>query len=344
MNNPCVFKRVCSECTKVSLENRPMMCQAIGCSDYVLCPECGLNKTLHPYMDKKICKKCIQAKPEVRNASNSIVKEKVREQLKEISQNNYTKNFAKQVSSGKSEEELQAEQVAKILGQATGATAKTSMQIPGIAPEGLPDDEKEYYTKRYQEYKEYYRNPSSFFLCHQIILVEMFINNINTRLIQARGEANFSLLQEQAQASKILSEYKKMLPDAESEQVSDHERAMGMIYESYCKEINARKVNGISRVLTSGAIALNPVLKFPMNLPATLKNMGFELKDVEEVEKEIAGYEELPKMTKEQVAEFFGFRITKQYAIDEEDSETDSIMDEELELYQDEDENGDNFK
>lgn len=336
--NPCVFKKVCSECTKVSLENRPFMCEAMGCPDFRLCPGCNLNKTLHPYLDKNLCKKCIQNQPAVRKAADSRVKQEVREELSAISKGIHAKKFANEPSSGKTEEDQQADAVAAFLKGATGSSAKTVMQIPGIPPDILPQDEKDYYNKRYQEYKDYYRNPSSFFLCHQIILVEMFINNINDRLVRARGEANFSLLQEQAQAAKILTDYKKMLPDAESEQMSDHERAMGMIHEAYIREKGLRApINGVSRVLTSAAVALNPVLKFPLNLPAVLKNLGFNLIEIEELTEQIGEHYELTGRTKEEIAEFFGFRIRKEYAIDEDDAATAAIMEEELDAYKDDD-------
>lgn len=324
--NPCLFKRVCQVCVKVVQDERPSMCERMGCPEYKPCEKCLMNKLTVDFMGKKWCQSCVAKDPAVRNAQGSIIKKELKDKLRlELQEAMLGKGPPIPTEDEKEENKIQ-----HLLDQQKKLKPILSIKGPGEVPDGCTDDERDYFIKRFEEYREYYRNPSSFFLCHQIILVEIYLAHINNRFIDCKGMQNFGLLQEQAQVSKILSEYKKMLPDAESEQMSDHERAMGVIYESYMAEKKKRYIGGVARLLSSAAIALNPVLHFKLDLPDIYKKLGINTEEAEDVLNRMEKNPD-PNLSAEEIAEHFGFRIRKEFAIDEDDKNTSDILEDEEE-------------
>lgn len=289
ITNVCQFKQVCIHCTKTQPDDRPHLCIAIQCEDYKVCPKCGMNRTLHETHDgQKLCKKCFggYAKLGTRSSKAEI----------------------------KDREESGVAMIHTASDNIHGVEIRQiTVTPPGIPPPELNQDEKDYYNKRWNEYKGYYRNPKAYFICHQMILEELNLNYLAAKILCSRGEAESAFVRERQHSINTLRLLNEQLPDKEAEDVQDDEKSLAMIYDAYCREKQKRSVNGVSRILSQEAIALAPRLEFPIDPSELLKRCGFKIEEVSDV---LSRIENIP-LDKEPVdiLEFFGFQIKEEYAL-----------------------------
>lgn len=281
IKNPCTHKRVCRDCNKVAVNERPLGCSAIKCEDYKPCPGCGLNKTLHVALNRgELCSNCVSA---------PVINKEV-------------KSMVSKTEDGKLN-----------LDKANIPGLVHSITLPGVCPDALQEHEKEYYRERWDEYKGYYRNPAAFFNCHQLILMEIHSQYLNDQLMQARGELHQTLSRDLQVMTNLRKLVTDQLPDREAADVMDDEKSLSVIYDNYVKEKKTRSLGPVSRIFRRDTLALAPNLFFPIDPKLLLEQCGFKLIDIERVLpkiKEFAG-----EKTPEEILEFFGFNLHEEFAI-----------------------------
>lgn len=297
MDNPCIYKRVCRSCTKTEEADRPVACIAIQCVDYELCAGCNQNRTLHG--ERRLCKVCLGASVEI-----------VRDSTKKEQKKRKNENRMTFVSTGNQDREI-------------------VITPPGVPPKELNDNEVEYYNVRWEQYKGYYRNPQAYFICHMIILEEINLTYLNSKLLSVRGEAANEYSKERQQSIKVLETLSEQLPDKEAEDVQDDEKALCSIYETYCEEKKKRAPGGVGRILSQAAVALAPNLDFKLNPRELLRRCGFREEDIDIAVSKIA---EVPdeSRTPEDILKFFGFELNEEYAMPFEMVDKSEFFDDEI--------------
>jgi hypothetical protein len=286
--NICTFKKVCNSCTKADLADRPSMCILIKCPYYKLCSLCGNNRKLN---DRGLCIDCSGESKVGQNAIPSQAR----------------KAAAKAVSTGET----------NITREENGVLVAHSVSItePGVPPPELQGREVTYYQKRWSEYKGYYRNPAAYFICHMMILEEINLAFMNSRMLETRGELQQQYASERQRSITVLKLLKEQLPEREMEEVMDDEKAIASIYETYLQEKQIRYMGGVARLLSPGAIALAPSLTFPLDPRELLTRCGFDIVDIEQALEKI-DYQPIAKeRTPEEVLEFLGFFLKEEYAM-----------------------------
>lgn len=279
IGNPCRFKAVCHKCKKVDQEDRPNLCVALRCPEYLPCPDCGMNRTLHSSeTGRSLCKECWKKFPT--ELATMLAGKKEGDQ--------------REVSTGNSQ------------------VKKVTITPPGTPPPEFTEDEKGYYRTRWQDYEGHFRNPVAVFNCHMLIIEEINLLHINSDILKNRGELQYERMKERDASVRVMESLTKLLPERESEEIMDDEKSLAMIYESYVQEKGLRQVGKISRLLTPEAIALAPVLPFPIDPKELLQRYGYTLAEAEEAAKGVLDY---TKLTSDQLLEFFGFRINEEYAL-----------------------------
>ncbi len=335
-DNPCRFKGVCNKCNKVAMDERPDMCLHIACKDYTPCDLCLNNRELFllevevegKKSNKRVCRNCGKkyAKPS-KVSLNNIKRETMKEvqqfaqdQLAEVEQGNISNGNPALAQFDEFEVDHPPVNIAE---EATGGGG---IQVPGTPPDFYAPDERAYYAQRWQEYKDYYRNPASYQFAHMVILMEVYINKTNHKLMTSTGgEINFKLLQQQSAAAKLLAEYHKMLPDERVEEETDKETELATIYDTYLKEKGPRYKGGVARMLSPEATVLMPAMHFKFPIKDVLRKCGFTIVEIEEA----IGMLNLPEMgatmTAVEVCEFFGFPLRSKYAVEEKSEELDEL-------------------
>lgn len=283
-DNPCRFKRVCVNCMKADMDSRPAMCIALKCEHYELCPVCKENRSLHG--ERRICKNCLGITSE---SSKSII--------------------------GNANSELKAREATKT---ATVHTSTSSPLVVSITPPGTPppefnDNQKNYYNDRWRQYEGYYRNPAAYFICHMLIIEEINLTYLNSLMILSRGEMQFEHTKERQQSIQMLKILNEQLPERESQDIMDDEKALSQIYESYCKEKRIRSAAGVSRIFSPDAVALIPELAFKFDAKMILEKCGYKLEDLDAV---LSRLEQMPiDRTPEEILKFFGYKLKEEYAM-----------------------------
>lgn len=280
----CDFKKVCNSCTKAEVSERPSMCILLQCPHYTRCSICGMNRKLN---DAGLCLDCSgQSK---------------------VSQN---------AIPGKARREANAK-VPSLLQEEDGVITSRPVTLtePGTPPLELQVLEKSYYQKRWKEYKGYYRNPAAYFICHMMILEEINLTFMNSRMLETRGELQHQYASERQRSITVLKLLKEQLPEREMEEVMDDEKAIASIYEAYIQEKQVRYAGGVARLLSPEAIALAPALTFPLDPRELLTRCGFDIVNIEQALEKIDFQEIATEKTPEEVLEFFGFYLREEYAM-----------------------------
>jgi len=234
---------------------------------------------------KMACKTCLGNRPD-------IIAKIVREKRQSIEAGKYP------VSSGNS---------------GNGAAREVTITSPGVPPPELSLEERDYYKQRWEDYKGHYRSPASFHVCHMIILEEICLNYLNKKMIETKGQLQFETYRERQQSAVMLKNWHELLPEKEAQDLMDDEKAINSMYQAYIEELGKTRCRGISRILSPAAIALAPILPFPLDLNLLLKKLGYNTIEIEEAISKI----EIPpeNMNALEMAEWFGFRPRQEYAL-----------------------------
>ena len=132
-------------------------------------------------------------------------------------------------------------------------------------------------------------------------------------ITEKRG-SDVSLLEKQrTRLIDNLKELRNQLPEKEANDMSDDEKSLAMIYERYCEEKKLMAVGKVSRMITPEALALAPVLTFPLNPQELLVRLGYRQVDAIQACESILQVD-LPSSTKKML-EFFGFFLEEKFAM-----------------------------
>ncbi len=277
----CGHKMVCKSCVVVDEMNRPLGCERLKCPKYTPCKKCGLNKACSECFGRDLthlhlCKDC-----------NPTVTAEVREKMKQVDNGNLT--------------------------MPTG-TAGRKPTVPGTPPDGLTEEEKDYYLTRWAEYRGYYRNPAAFQVCHAIILEEIVFSSIVALLMESRGDYNKSLEHRKSVCIEALKKLKDQLPEKEADDISDDDRWLSGIYDLFIQEKGLKTRGKVSRIFSKEAVALSQNMPFPSDCDDMSRSCGFTVVELEEAMKRY----DMPTHIKnaDDLLEFLGFHLRKKYAID----------------------------
>jgi hypothetical protein len=291
--NPCTFKVVCRSCQFCQEESRPEACISLKCEDYTPCSKCKRNL---PLDSTGKCQFCIpQPKPEmesVKKLSDVITKEQA-EILETSSLLSDGEAFAK------------AEE-----------TRRFEITFPGTAPSQYSNSERLYYENQWKEYVGYYRDPTSYAICHQIILLEVELLWIAQFQHSRREKIIKELEQKQERLINNLRTLRQQLPEKEAQDLSDDEKSLGMIYERYVKEIKARRVGKLSRILTPEAYVLADSLHYKVNTFGLLQRLGYKPVEASDAVDKFFQPADLPTDPKD-FLNFMGFHLKEKFAAPE---------------------------
>lgn len=304
--NPCSYKQACLNCTMATLKDRPDVCVKLSCPDYEPCETCGKNKIL----ENGICKSC-------RISVDSFIEVKERDKKK------FKVAHAQDIQEHLGEERISA---------ADALARKLTITPPGTPPPELRSDEKEYYKVRWLEYKGYYRNPAANFICHAMILEEIHLSYLNILVVSSRNTQKFEYDRIKQASIDTLQKLQKQLPEREAEELSDDEKSLASIYDSYCKEMSdSRRMGSVHRLLSDEAIALAPNLTFKLDPVELLQRCGYSLVTAEEVAAKYIDVNQIDELKDpDKLLQFFGFKLREKYAMPydvlESDEEDEGIL------------------
>lgn len=283
MPNPCIYKSVCKECKMCDADDRPLMCISLRCEYYTPCTKCHCNRTLN---DKKICNVCAkdQRTTIATNPEGKLIEVPVSHQV-----------------------QMQSSDEGDI------PHREVSITQPGTPPSEYSEGEKEYYLAQWNEYRNFYRDPTAKALCHNIIIMEIELNYLVNYMINHRGQASKDHESQRNRIIKNLTELRNQLPQREATEQSDDERFISMVYDRYIEEKKKRSLGKVSRVLSPEALALAPALDFPVNPQQLLTDLGYRTVDAIQACQHIT-LEELPS-NPAQTLEFFGYFLDEKYAM-----------------------------
>lgn len=277
--NPCMFKIVCKSCDKVLAEDRPRVCKLMRCPHFTPCQGCNKNKDLD---DNKLCDECrkpARAAPPTRVIHPVQEEEAISEDLK--------------ADLNSLEETLEDRLVSR------GNFSKV-VTPPGVPHPEFSAQEKEYYKMRWEEYHGYFRDPSAYPLCHNLIYIEIELNWLSNAIIFMRmDEADAGKVRDLERRQTALYTGMKLirdqLPTKESQELTDDEKSMAMILEKHTKLRETRYNGGVSRLLSPGALALAPVLPFKVDPRDVLTKLGYKIVEIEEAIERIVDGRSLPR-------------------------------------------------
>lgn len=307
--NPCSFKSNCRNCNMVEMSDRPTRCISLDCEFYMPCNLCGMNvNTINPELGHCNRNDC-QHLQYVRE--NNLVVDKVK-----LAGGREVIALGGPVSGWKAEQAgaTQPQVSTGNLPLTPASTGRRKINRPGEPPDGLNDDEKEYYKQRWEDYEGYYRDPAAYMICHLMILEEIRLDYIQNELIGKRGEAASDMEKAKREIYTSLANLKKQLPEKESERLSDDEKAMGRIYEAYQEELGLRRKAGISRLLSPEAIALVPELPFRLDIEHMLRSCGYSMISVEDAMQKFYTSRDIDD-SPHGVMDFLGFKLKSKYAL-----------------------------
>src|SRR5690606_17655442 len=97
-------------------------------------------------------------------------------------------------------------------------------------------------------------------------LYEIYMTYLNEQMIEFRGEMHQETERRLQAAIQIRKNLNDQLPEKESQDVQDDEKAMSFIYDTYLQEKRKRMIGGnVRRVFSVGAEVLAPQLHFPLD-------------------------------------------------------------------------------
>lgn len=291
--NPCIYKKECKTCIAASeLTDRPHLCIDLKCSHYTPCTRCQNNRTLN---SEGVCNVCVVAERKKRDQEAVAIDDD-----------------GDLIAGPKSHLDMMLEEDD---GGTEGLDIRTlSSSVPGIPPSEYSEQEKQYYKDTWESYTGFYRDPTTKFLLHSIIILEIEINLLMNQIINNRSKGPNKTLETQRRTLiRNLHDLRKQLPEKEANEESDDEKFMSMVYDAYVKEKSERQLGKVSRVLSPEAIALAPTLEFPVNPRKLLQQLGYRVVDAAEACESIV-LDDLPS-DPEKVLEFFGFFLKEHYAL-----------------------------
>jgi len=282
--NPCRFKKHCISCKFVADFDRPTLCAKIACEFYSPCSGCNMNKELN---EDGLCSSC-----------SSTISQKPARKITDVN--------SKAIESA-----LLEKGTAVLPGKAS------SVSFPGIPHKDYNDDERRYYTEQWSQYSGFYRDPSAYTICHHLIMLEIELGDVTGKLVTLRTDNSFSAIKEfEDRQARIIANIKSLraqLPEKDAASLTDDEKSMASILEKYTKEKSYRYKGGVSRVLSSEAIALCPVLHFKIDARKLLEKLGYEVVDIDRAIEKMVKSEDLPSDIME-IVEFFGMPIRESLA------------------------------
>lgn len=305
--NPCVFKKVCRECSFCKSDSRPSMCIELACEHYTPCKKCGANRKLD---DSKKCNLCLRKKDRVsddllsgrgRLSSNTAKKEDslLDEDLEE-NLGSIVDNLTRSLSSKKREKKRDKYKDIKVT-------------MPGTPPTEYSNEEKGYYLMQWKEYADFYSDPTVFPLIHNLIILEIELNYITFRILDTRSEMKESLAKRRTDVIRNIADLRKHLPTEDAMKMSEEESALSTIHDTYIKEAEKRNKGGFKKIFDLPTVALAPVLHFKSDLVELLERCGYEVKDIVELMANIKDRPEDPA----ELAKAFGFPVDKKYACED---------------------------
>lgn len=297
LRNPCTFKRRCIACKIVERDDRPTGCANMECEFYTPCSLCGMNVNIDP--DIGHCDEPENCRYKKLSGEVEHLKTAAGRDVVEVS---------------KSSSHPKMQEIEKSQARRLSTVKKRKVTKPGEPPSGLTEEEKEYYLSRWEDYEGYYRDPAAYLICHAMILEEIRLDWVQEELFNLRGEANEAKEKEKQRIYENLNNLKRQLPEKDSQKLSDDEKAIGMIYDTYCKEIKKIRRGGVTRVLSPEAIALVPELPFQLNPERMLIQCGFELQEAQDAAKKVMTDKEI-KSSGLDTLTFLGFRLKEKYAM-----------------------------
>lgn len=288
--NPCSFKTECRNCNFCDMEARPVMCLKLNCEYYTPCKLCGNNKPLDIHGK---CRECDGSKKKleqivVRDPSGNAVL---------VDDTPPTNTLLPKIAE----------------------VTKISITMPGTPPPEYTKEERDMYNLQWAQYNGFYRDPTAYTICHNIILLEIELNWHMSFMRQNREVVSRNMDSKQRRLIENLKILRDQLPNKEAQDLSDDEKSLGMILERYAQEIKARRVGGISRLLSQDAIALAPALHFRINPIDLMKRCGYAMADISDVIGKVQDMQDIPSDPKD-LLEFLGFYLTEKYAVDDHDA------------------------
>lgn len=289
----------------------------MGCDIYTPCKKCSNNRNLD---SDGLCSSC------TRRADGVVTLTDAEGQILEIPESS-VKNFLLN-------EELKKPAVSSLdlpqinLEEATIQPRKIKISMPGTPPSGYSDDEREYYLAQWSEYQGFYRDPTARVIVHNIIILEIELNFTVNFITEKRGSDVSILEKQRTRLIDNLKELRNQLPEKEANDMSDDEKSLAMIYDRYCEEKKLMAVGKVSRMVTPEALALAPVLTFPLNPQELLVRLGYRQIDAIQACESIV-QADLPSNPKKML-EFFGFFLEEKFAMPFNESQ--SALEEDQEL------------
>lgn len=290
----CSWKSVCKTCVVALNQDRPFLCVDLACNHYTPCTRCQNNRLL----EEGICNVCAK---ELR--TNSQVTKDNKPIVELNSQGHLVETTA----------ELKQAVVMEELHPVQAVTERTlSLSRPGQPPPEYSEVEKEIYLAEWAEYQGYYRDPTCKFTLHSIVILQIELSWLLSEMVARRDSPEKGLEQQRIRLVRSLKELRDQLPTKEANEESDDEKFFSMVYQKYIEECGERRLGKVARFLSPEAIALAPVLHFPMNPQELLTNLGVRLVDAVEACDHIL-LDDLPK-DQNKTLEFFGFFLREKYA------------------------------
>lgn len=308
IENPCIFKVQCRNCNICAVDDRPSVCSSIECEHYSPCSKCNRNMILNNERRCRICAKTSYtdslASGDGRLSTNEDYDKDVKiDNLAKIVGDSILSDTAR---AKKQREERREERVRKL-----------KITLPGIPPSEYSQEESDYYKSQWKSYSDYYRDPTIYPMIHNMIILEIELNHITQLLLGTRGEYQKNLLNHRSDIINNLSQIRRMLPEEDALELSEDEKALSMIYETYVREVKARNKDGIKRIFDLPTLALAPVLHFKADLFDILKRLGYKPIDIEEIVKRIRK----PPSDPTELAISLGFPINEEVVDDVESDE-----------------------
>lgn len=292
---PCSWKAACKSCTAALNHDRPHLCVDLACNHYTPCRRCGNNRLLTEDELCNVCIKELRSDTQSDKASTPIVELGVDGELVETTADLKQAVIMEELHPG-----------------AAHTERKLSVSRPGQPPPEYSETEKEIYNSDWKEYQGYYRDPTAKFTIHSIIILQIELSWLLSEMTTKRGKPDKALENQRTRLVRGLKELRDQLPTKEANEESDDEKFFSTVYQKYIEECQDRRLGKVARYLSPEAIALAPVLHFPINPQQLLSNLGVRLVDAAEACDHIL-LDELPKEP-HKVLEFFGFFLREKYA------------------------------
>lgn len=291
----------------VEFDDRPKSCIALNCEDYTPCKKCGRNLNLREDGKCKYCSNILGADPEDLKPIPVISAED-----SETANSFDIPGFDPAVlaafsNQANTEQEPEVEDYRQ----------SSEITQPGTPLSSYNESEKNYYNFQWKQYSGYYRDPTAYAMVHQLILLEIelfWVNNAISNVPKNKDNQEAITKQYEDRRTRILANLatlRKQLPEKESQELSDDEKSLGMIYESYLRELGKEQIGSLRRVLTPEAIVLAEVLPFKVDVKSLLRRSGFLPVEIETAMEHI---KDTPKDFHD-YALFFGFPLDEKYSM-----------------------------